>query len=130
MKETTTHAGSRAIAISLLAIVGLASGGRREPVAEQALAPVQVTAVEAYSGREGVAYAANIIPYSQVVLSFKSGGYVQSILQVKGADGRTRNVQNGDWVQQGAVLAQDAARVRTDWNQESSVVKLEIDPDG
>jgi multidrug efflux system membrane fusion protein len=86
--------------------MGLAFGCRREPVEQQVLTPVQVTPVATFSGSEGVAYSANITAYSQVVLSFKSGGYVQSILQVKGADGRLRNVQTGDWVEQGAVLAQ------------------------
>ena len=123
MQETTPRAGSTAIALSLLAIVGLASGCRHEPVAEQVLTPVQVTPVGAYSGSAGVAYSANIIPYSQVVLSFKSGGYVQSILQVKGADGRLRNVQTGDWVEQGVVLAQ----VRTtDYQNQLDAAKAQL----
>jgi len=123
MKGTTPRAGSRAIAIFLLAIVGFACGCKREPVAEQVLTPVQVTPVGAYSGSAGVAYSANIIPYSQVVLSFKSGGYVESILQVKGADGRLRNVQTGDWVEHGAVLAQ----VRTtDYRNQLDAAKAQL----
>ncbi len=57
------------------------------------------------SGATGGAYSANIIADTQVDVAFKVNGYVQSILQVKGADGKARNVQAGDRVNQGAVLA-------------------------
>jgi multidrug efflux system membrane fusion protein len=103
--------------------MGLAYGCRREPVTQPVLTPVQVTPVSPYSGSAGVAYSANITPYSQVVLSFKSGGYVQSILQVKGADGRMRDVQTGDWVERGAVLAQ----VRTaDYENQLNAAKAQL----
>jgi multidrug efflux system membrane fusion protein len=52
-----------------------------------------------------VKYSASIVPYSQVDLSFKSAGYVDRILQVKGVEGRIRNVDQGDWVKRGTVLA-------------------------
>jgi multidrug efflux system membrane fusion protein len=42
---------------------------------------------------------------AQVDLAFKSGGYVQSIRQVRSADGRMRNLDTGDWVSRGTVLA-------------------------
>jgi multidrug efflux system membrane fusion protein len=123
MKGTTARAGAKATAIFLLGTMGLASGCRREPVAQPVLTPVQVTPVSPYSGSAGVAYSANITPYSQVVLSFKSGGYVQSILQLKGADGRMRDVQTGDWVERGAVLAQ----VRTaDYENQLNAAKAQL----
>jgi len=50
-------------------------------------------------------YSANIQPYAQVDLAFKSSGYIVSIRQVRGADGRTRNIDIGDRVTKGAVLA-------------------------
>ena len=50
-------------------------------------------------------YSANIQPYAQVDLAFKSSGYIVSIRQVRGADGRMRNVDIGDRVTRGAVLA-------------------------
>ena len=37
-------------------------------------------------------YSANIQPYQQVDLSFKSNGYLASIRQVKDADGHMRNI--------------------------------------
>src|SRR6516162_11762170 len=63
--------------------------------------PVVVAEVEQYSGNEGASYSASIVPYEQVSLSFKSAGYVTSILQRQGADGRARNLQQGDFVRKG-----------------------------
>jgi len=67
--------------------------------------PVTVTEVEEYSGPEGVTYSSSIVPYDQVNVAFKSSGYVTTILQRKGVDGRERNLQQGDWVKKGDVLA-------------------------
>jgi len=50
-------------------------------------------------------YSANIVPNAQVDLAFKSGGYVVSIRQVQGVDGRLRSIDTGDWVTRGTVLA-------------------------
>jgi RND family efflux transporter MFP subunit len=63
------------------------------------------------------------VPYSQVDLAFKSDGYIQSILQVRGADGRMRNIQEGDWVARGTVLA----RVReSDYVASVNVAKAQL----
>ena len=67
--------------------------------------PVTVQAAAVASGGASGAYSANIIADTQVDVAFKVNGYVQSILQVKGADGKPRNVQAGDAVTAGAVLA-------------------------
>ena len=69
------------------------------------LLPVRVAIVETIRSGNPVKYSATIVPYTQVDLSFKSNGYVERILQVKGADGRIRNVDQGDWVKHGTVLA-------------------------
>jgi RND family efflux transporter MFP subunit len=45
------------------------------------------------------------VPYTQLSVTFKSAGYVTSILQRKGVDGRVRNLQQGDWVKKDTVLA-------------------------
>lgn len=86
--------------------VGIAGGcqSERKPV-EAPLVPVTVAEVQEYSGNEGVNYSASIVPYQQVPVAFKSAGYVTSILQRKGVDGRVRNLQQGDWVKKGTVLA-------------------------
>jgi RND family efflux transporter MFP subunit len=66
---------------------------------------VRVAEVRAINAANEVRYSANIVPYSQVDLAFKSSGYVESIRQLKGADGRTRNIDVGDRVTKGTVLA-------------------------
>jgi len=50
-------------------------------------------------------YSVSIEPFEKVDLAFKSGGIVERILQVRGADGRMRNVQAGDRVAANAELA-------------------------
>lgn len=69
------------------------------------LTPVRTAQVQEISTGSETKYSANIIPNAQVDLAFKSGGYVESIRQVRGADGRMRNLETGDWVNQGTVLA-------------------------
>jgi RND family efflux transporter MFP subunit len=67
--------------------------------------PVRTAQVQTIATGSETKYSANILPNAQVDLAFKSGGYVQSIKQVRGADGRMRNVDTGDWVTKGTVLA-------------------------
>ena len=67
--------------------------------------PVHTAVVQMLSADSSTKYSANIVPYAQVDLSFKSNGYVESIHQVKNPGGGTRNVDQGDWVPKGTVLA-------------------------
>jgi RND family efflux transporter MFP subunit len=67
--------------------------------------PVTVANVQEYSGGEGLNYSASIVPYTQLPLAFKSAGYVTSILQRPGVNGRMRNLQQGDEVKKGTVVA-------------------------
>jgi RND family efflux transporter MFP subunit len=69
------------------------------------LTPVRTAAVQTISTGSENRYSANIVPNAQVDLAFKSGGYVESIRQVRGVDGRIRHVDIGDWVSRGTVLA-------------------------
>jgi len=89
----------------VFASVSLTMGCRPEKAQEKQLTPVRVGTVQTYDATNAVRYSATLSPYTQVNLSFKSGGYVQSILQVKGADGRMRDVYPGDWVTAGTLLA-------------------------
>lgn len=101
--RTATRAG---VAVMSLVVCGFCAGCRSETKpAEKPLTPVTVTAVEQYAGGEGVTYSASLVPYTQVSLAFKSAGYVTNILQRTGADGRLRNIQQGDFVKKGTVLA-------------------------
>ena len=69
------------------------------------LVPVRTAQVQMLTTGTETRYSANIVPNAQVDLAFKSGGYVESIRQVRGADGRVRNLDTGDWVTRGTVLA-------------------------
>jgi len=90
------------IAASTLALAGCSTKTRSET---PQLRPVRAVEVGTIQLGGGVRYSANIDPYSQVDLAFKSGGYLAQIRQVRGADGRMRSVGEGDWVSKGAVLA-------------------------
>jgi len=50
-------------------------------------------------------YSASIVANAQVDLAFRSSGYVTNIAQVRGADGRVRNIEAGDYLEQGVTLA-------------------------
>jgi RND family efflux transporter MFP subunit len=72
----------------------------REPIA------VRVAAVEvARTSGESLRYSASIVPYAQVDLAFRSSGYVTHVAQVRGADGRSRDIGTGDYADQGLILA-------------------------
>ena len=99
--------GARSVVlIGLMCLSNLSIGCRQNAaVAATPLTPVNVSAIGTHDVGNRTPYSAGIVPYSQVDLAFKSGGYVESILQVRGADGRMRNIQEGDWVARGTVLA-------------------------
>jgi multidrug efflux system membrane fusion protein len=59
----------------------------------------------AQTSGDALRYSASIIPYAQVDLVFRTSGYVTGVKQVRGADGRIRDVGTGDYVQKGTVLA-------------------------
>ena len=103
--------------VGILASVSFIPSCSREETSQNPPTPVGVATVQMYESGNEIRYSANIAPYSQVDLAFKSGGYVQSIRQVKGVDGRTRDLQQGDRVSTGMVLAQ----VR----QEDYVIKVD-----
>jgi RND family efflux transporter MFP subunit len=90
---------------ALLAASLLVAACSPEKPGGQPLTPVGAAAVENYTAGEGPRYSATIAPYAQVSAAFKSSGYVTKVLQVRGADGKMRNVDPGDWVHGGQVLA-------------------------
>lgn len=77
---------------------------QKESVATLPL-PVHTAVVQTLSAESGTKYSATIVPYAQVDLSFKSNGYVERIYQVKSPSGGMRNVDQGDWIPRGTVLA-------------------------
>ncbi|HKS41508.1 MAG TPA: efflux RND transporter periplasmic adaptor subunit [Blastocatellia bacterium] len=95
---------SKYIAIGLLTMTSVVAGCKVHS-AENPPTPVKVKAVEMISSTGDLRYSASIIARTQVDLSFKVGGYVEAIHQVRGVDGRLRNVQEGDRIPQGTALA-------------------------
>lgn len=90
-----------------LSFLMAAVAGCHKPAAapEPAAVPVRVATAEHLQVGNTLRYSASIVPNDQVELSFKSGGYVASIHQVRGADGRVRPIDVGDFVKAGTVLA-------------------------
>jgi multidrug efflux system membrane fusion protein len=82
------------------------SGCRKEKQPESVIQVVRAGEVEEIQPGPEERYSASIEPFQKVDLSFKSGGIVQGIHQVRGADGRMRNVQAGDKVARNVELAQ------------------------
>jgi RND family efflux transporter MFP subunit len=100
----------RFLIITLFLACGLLQGcTKTAETASRTPTPVRVEVVNSYESTGGARYSASIVPGSQVELAFSVGGYIDHILKVSGADGRPRNVQQGDSVGRGVALA----RVRT-----------------
>jgi RND family efflux transporter MFP subunit len=105
-RETRNRNSCAALVLAFsLAGVAMTSACRSRSTAPQPLTPVRVSEVQSVEAGTSNVYSANIQSYQQVDLAFKSNGYLASIRQVKDATGRMRNVDQGDWVAQGTVLA-------------------------
>ena len=95
--------------ISILAVVAAASLAgactKVEGVEPKPARPVKTQAVTLAPAASGVRYSATIEAFQEVPLAFKASGYVDELIQRKGADGRARAAQAGDHVSRGTVLA-------------------------
>jgi len=91
----------------VLFLLALISNGCGHKEASKRLpVPVKITTVEEYKGSNEIRYSANIQPRQEVTLAFNLGGYVEKLFQVRDPDGHMRDVQEGDRVKRGTVLAQ------------------------
>jgi RND family efflux transporter MFP subunit len=90
--------------VCLLTALALPACRSEEPVA-RLLTPVRVQQVETRETAPGLRYSANLEPNQSVNVAFKVDGYVASIRQEQGADGKLRDIQTGDAVMKGMVLA-------------------------
>ena len=91
--------------VAAAATLAAVAGCRAPRAAERPSRPVRVYAVSAPVAGGGLRYAATIQAGEQVVAAFKVGGYVRELMQKAGPDGQVRDVQPGDLVTAGAVLA-------------------------
>jgi len=100
MKTFNTHT----VLLLALAVVGCSS---QKPI-QQAPQAVQAQQVQSESTTRGgeMRFSAVVTPDAQVPLSFRIPGYVVSLKQVRGEDGRMRDLAEGDRVSKGAVLVQ------------------------
>jgi RND family efflux transporter MFP subunit len=90
-----------------LTFAGMLSGCSHESkMPSQPPRAVRLATVAApQTSAETLRYSASILPYAQVDLMFRSSGYVTNVSQVRGADGRTRDIGTGDYAEQGLTLA-------------------------
>ena len=84
--------------------LALAACAREAPKVES-FVPVRVTTAAPAGEAQAIRYTASVTPWAQVDVAFKANGYVDRIRQVKSADGRTRDLQQGDLVARGTELA-------------------------
>ena len=92
------------VVTSGLFLTTIAAGcGHKEP--EKRVVPVKVAAVELNAATTEAKYSATIIPRTEVELAFKVGGYVDALRKVRGVDGKMRDIQEGDRISTGTVLA-------------------------
>lgn len=95
------------IAVALFTAIAATSGCQRPTqAAAKSPTPVHIIDVALYAPSEDLRYSASVMPFAEASLSFKSAGYVTSVKQIVGADGRRRDIGPGDYVPRGTVLAQ------------------------
>jgi RND family efflux transporter MFP subunit len=96
----------RKIAVAASAAAALMLAACKESaIPARSPVPVRTAMVQNVAIGNSMRYSASIVPYSQVDLAFQSGGYVDHVRQVKSASGGMRNIDQGDFVQKGTVLA-------------------------
>jgi len=102
------HRSNTPLALVFLSIAGVLGGCHRESqIPSQPPRAVRLaTVAPPQTSGEALRYSASILPYAQVDLAFRTSGYVTGVKQVRGADGRTRNIGTGDYVEKGTILAQ------------------------
>jgi RND family efflux transporter MFP subunit len=101
------HRLNTPLVLVFLSVTGVLGGcNRQSQIPSQSARAVRLATVAPpqLSG-ETLRYSASILPFTQVDLMFRSSGYVTNVRQVRGADGRTRDVGTGDYVERGLTLA-------------------------
>src|SRR5207245_7007648 len=101
------HRLNTPLTLFVLSVTGALGGcGHESQIPSQPPRAVRLATVAApQTSAETLRYSASILPYAQVDLMFRSSGYVTDVRQVQGADGRTRNVGTGDYVERSLMLA-------------------------
>ena len=95
----------KCLGTSFAGTVLLLAGCQKQTAIEPSIQTVTAGAVESIQPDTPERYSATIVPIAQIDLAFKSAGLIEKIYQVRGADGRMRNVQAGDKVGRDTELA-------------------------
>src|SRR5260370_37990575 len=101
------HRSNTPLVLVVLSFTALLSGcSHQSQIPSQRPRAVRLATVAApQTSSETLRYSASILPYAQVDLMFRSCGYVTNVSQVRGADGRTRDIGTGDYAEKGITLA-------------------------
>jgi multidrug efflux system membrane fusion protein len=89
----------------LLGLLLLTAACKKEVTPEPVIQTVRAGTVDQISPEASERYSATISPVENIDLAFKSAGLIDHIYEIRGADGRTRDVQAGDLVTKGTELA-------------------------
>lgn len=97
----------RNIATVVLLALAMAGCVSRKPIAQapQAVEARRIDSQPTLTTGGGLRFSAVVMPDSQTALAFRVPGYVVSLKQVRGQDGRMRDIAEGDRVSHGSVLA-------------------------
>jgi multidrug efflux system membrane fusion protein len=88
----------------MMLLAALEACGKDPPPAAPPL-PVTAAAVSQGAGTDETRYGGAIAADASVDVAFRVSGVVDHVTQVRGADGRMRNLQDGDRVRRGQTLA-------------------------
>jgi RND family efflux transporter MFP subunit len=91
--------------LSLVALSVLAGCGTKMQKLGPEPVPIQAEIVATQRVQPSWSYSGEIRPDTEVQLAFKEPGYIAALYQVKGADGRMRDVQVGDEIPASVTLA-------------------------
>lgn len=105
MKQKRLKAVGVTAVVLLTVLVSVAVLRPQARQAEKPAVPVKVASVELNTASSEARYSATIIPRTEVQLAFNVGGYVDALRKVRGVDGRLRDIQEGDLINVGTVLA-------------------------
>jgi multidrug efflux pump subunit AcrA (membrane-fusion protein) len=110
---------------SFAALLILAGCGMDKQTAGPELVPVKAETVATQELHPAWTYSGEIRPDTQVQLAFKEPGYIAALHQIRGADGRLRNVQVGDEIPAGTVTGR-ITEIAASANRQSRVFNIEV----
>src|SRR5260370_38636235 len=105
-------------------LLGAAPGCTKRPQPAAVVPTIQLGTAAITSDDPGTRYSTSLTPFRQADLAFKSSGIVDQIREVRGADGRKREITMGDPALAGSQLG----HVRlVDYQQKIDAAKGSLD---